>query len=174
MCSDSDFRFVRNQAGDLVNHLSADLIKSANNDKPLSADGNPFNAVSDSCIPPDGTATHSEKLADDVFVTDSDEPFVDNAVGRSPNANIDATTPDHIDCNKGADITRLANLDNDVLSDSEEPLEDINVAGLEEVESKALLSSPTNLISHVRSSPSSSGRKKGGARKKWTRIQWID
>lgn len=174
ICSGSGFEAPRDQASHLVNHLNAESIKSVSKNELLRADEGSFDVVNDSRVPDDGAAACPENLPQDVFVAGPDEPFVDNAVESPQNADNDATASKHKNCNKVADITRLADLDNDALSDSEEPPAGFNVEALEELNRKALLVSPTNLTAHVRSSPSSSGKKKGAARKKWTRVQWID
>lgn len=174
ICSGSGFEPVRKQASHLVNDLNAESIKSVSKNEPLLADGHPFEVVTNSRVADDGAAACPENLLQDIFVAGSDEPFVGNAIESPQTAENDDTASEHKNRNKVADITRLADLDNDALSDSEEPPKGFNVEALEELNRKALLVSPTNLTAHVRSSPSSSGKKKGAARKKWTRVQWID
>lgn len=173
MCSGSGLNPVNIQADHPVNHLSADSSKSVRHNGPLLADGDPFDVVTNSCISPDGTAAYFEKLPQDDCVTGPNELAVDNAVQSPQTMDNHATIPDHSNRNKFTGIKRLADLDNAVLFDSEEP-EGISVEGHEELETEALLVSPTKLTTHIRSSPSSSGKKKGAARKKWTRVQWVD
>lgn len=174
ICSGSGSNSVNSQADHLVNDLSADLSESVSKNEPLLADEHPLDVVIDSLVPDDGDAVCSQNLPQYVFVADPIELAVDNAVQSPQDTDTGATTPNYSNPHKITEVTRLADLDNDVLSDSEEPPEGVNVAGLQKLQTEALPVSPTNLVTHFRSSPSSSGKKKGAARKKWTRVQWVD
>lgn len=164
---------VFNTVSSQVDHEVNQSIKSADNDNAPSADEDPFNGVTDTGA--DDAAECSKDLCHDVLVAEPDEPHVDNAAASFQTKDNVFTTPDDTNLDKGIGATSFEDRNNAESSESEEPPAGTNLRGPEELDNQPILASPTNLTNYVLCSPSSSGKKKKGtARKKWTRVEWVE